>query len=277
MKTRIVADQVRYQRMTTAELRESFLVEDLFEPGAVNLFYTDADRAVIGSIVPTEKKLVLPSSNAPLASEYFAERREIGLINTGAAGNVIVDKKSYAMDNCDGLYIGRGIRRIEFESRDSSEPARFFLTSYPAHMTHLTAHIKRSDAEAVELGSVRDANKRTIYKYIHPKGIASCQLVMGFTQLKEGSIWNTMPPHTHSRRTEVYLYFNVDPTGRVFHMMGTPKETRHLVVKNGQAVISPSWSIHAGAGTRNYSFVWAMGGENQDFDDMDRIAIEELR
>jgi 4-deoxy-L-threo-5-hexosulose-uronate ketol-isomerase len=277
MKTRTVADQWRYQRMTTAELRESFLVEDLFEPGAVNLLYTDADRAVIGSIVPTDKKLVLPSNNALLASEYFAERREIGLINTGAAGNVIVDGKSYTMENCDGLYIGRGNRLIEFESGNSSEPARFFLMSYPAHMTHLTAHIKRSSAEAVELGSVRDANQRTIYKYIHPKGIASCQLVMGFTQLKEGSIWNTMPPHTHSRRTEVYLYFNVDPAGRVFHMMGTPQETRHLVVGNGQAVISPSWSIHAGAGTRNYSFVWAMGGENQDFDDMDRIAIEELR
>jgi 4-deoxy-L-threo-5-hexosulose-uronate ketol-isomerase len=277
MKTRTVADQWRYQRMTTTELRESFLVEDLFEPGAVNLLYTDADRAVMGSIVPTDKKLVLPSSNALLASEYFAERREIGLINTGAAGNVIVDGRSYTMENCDGLYIGRGNRLIEFASGNSSEPARFFLMSYPAHMTHLTAHIKRSSAEAVELGSVRDANQRTIYKYIHPKGIASCQLVMGFTQLKEGSIWNTMPPHTHSRRTEVYLYFNVDPAGRVFHMMGTPQETRHLVVGNGQAVISPSWSIHAGAGTRNYSFVWAMGGENQDFDDMDRIAIEELR
>ncbi len=149
--------------------------------------------------------------------------------------------------------------------------------SYPAHITHLTAHIKRASAEAVELGSARDANQRTIFKYIHPKGIASCQLVMGFTELKEGSIWNTMPPHTHSRRTEVYLYFNVDPDACVFHMMGTPQETRHLVVKNGEAVISPSWSVHAGAGTRNYSFVWAMGGENQAFDDMDRVAIEELR
>ncbi|MGD0464090.1 MAG: 5-dehydro-4-deoxy-D-glucuronate isomerase [Tepidisphaeraceae bacterium] len=277
MKIRAVADQVRYQRMTTAELRESFLVEDLFEPGAVELLYSDVDRAVIGSIVPTEEKLVLPTSKAQLASEYFAERREIGLINIGAAGNVIVDGQSYAMENCDGLYIGRGSRQIEFESRGNSEPARFFLMSYPAHVTHPTTHIKRSGAEAVELGSVRDANQRTIHKYIHPKGIASCQLVMGFTELKEGSIWNTMPPHTHSRRTEVYLYFNVDPAARVFHVMGTPQETRHLVVKNGQGVISPSWSIHAGAGTRNYSFVWAMGGENQDFDDMDRIAIEELR
>jgi 4-deoxy-L-threo-5-hexosulose-uronate ketol-isomerase len=276
MKTRNIADQNRYQRMTTAELRESFLVENLFMSGAVELLYTDADRAVIGSIVPTDKKLALGTSKEQLASEYFAERREIGLINTGATGNVIVDGKSYAMENCDGLYIGRGSRQIEFESRGGSEPARFFLISYPAHTAHPTTHAKRASAEAVNLGSVRDANQRTIYKYIHPKGIASCQLVLGFTQLKEGSIWNTMPPHTHSRRTEVYLYFNLEPAARVFHMMGTPQETRHVVVKNGQAVISPSWSIHAGAGTQNYSFIWAMGGENQAFDDMDQIAIGEL-
>lgn len=277
MKTRTVADQTRYQRMTTAELRESFLVEDLFQPGAAELIYTDADRAVIGSIVPTDKKLALATGKEQLASEYFAERREIGIVNTGAAGNVVVDGKSHAMENCDGLYIGRGSRQIEFESRNGSEPARFFLISYPAHTTHPTTHTKKSSAEAANLGSVRDANQRTIYKYIHPKGIQSCQLVMGFTQLKEGSIWNTMPPHTHSRRTEVYLYFNLDAGARIFHMMGTPRETRHLVVKGGQAVISPSWSIHAGAGTQNYSFIWAMGGENQVFDDMDPAAIAELK
>lgn len=277
MKTRLVADQIRYQRMSTAELRESFLVEDLFQPGSVELIYADADRAVIGSVVPTGKKLTLAADKEQLASEYFAERREIGILNTGAAGNVIVEGKPYAMEHCDGLYIGRGSRQIEFESHDGSEPARFFLISYPAHATYPTAHAKKSGAEAVNLGSVRDANQRTIYKYIHPKGIQSCQLVMGFTQLKEGSIWNTMPPHTHSRRTEVYLYFDLDAEARVFHMMGTPRETRHLVVKDGQAVISPSWSIHAGAGTRNYSFIWAMGGENQAFDDMDQAPITELK
>ncbi|HEX4053381.1 MAG TPA: 5-dehydro-4-deoxy-D-glucuronate isomerase [Tepidisphaeraceae bacterium] len=277
MKTRIVADQTRYQRMTTAELRESFLVEDLFQPGSVDLIYTDADRAVIGSIVPTGKKLALATSKEQLASDYFAERREIGVLNTGAAGNVIVDGKPFAMENCDGLYVGRGTRQIEFESRSASEPARFFLISYPAHTVHPTAHAKKSSAEAVNLGSVRDANQRTIYKYIHPGGIQGCQLVMGFTQLKEGNIWNTMPPHTHLRRSEVYLYFNLDPGARVFHMMGTPQETRHLVVKDGQAVISPSWSIHAGAGTQNYSFIWAMGGENQAFDDMDPAPITALK
>jgi 4-deoxy-L-threo-5-hexosulose-uronate ketol-isomerase len=276
METRIVADQHRYQRMTTAELRESFLVESLFQRGTIELIYTDVDRAVIGSIVPTDKKLALATSKEQLAAEYFAERREIGLINTGAAGTVIVDGKSYSMDNCDGLYIGRGSQQIEFASANPADPARFFLISYPAHTAYPTTHAKRAQAEAVELGSLKDANQRTIYKYIHPRGIASCQLVMGFTQLKEGSIWNTMPPHTHSRRTEVYLYFNLDPAARVFHMMGTPQESRHLVVADGQAVISPSWSIHAGAGTRNYSFIWAMGGENQAFEDMDPAPIDQL-
>ena len=263
--------------MTTAELREAFLIEDLFQSGSVQLYYTDADRAVIGSIVPAGKKLSLGTSKEQLAAEYFAERREIGLINTGASGNVIVDGKSFVLENCDGLYVGRGSKQIEFESRSSADPARFFLMSYPAHTNYPTVHAKKANAEATNLGSVKDANQRTIYKYIHPKGIASCQLVMGFTQLKEGSIWNTMPPHTHSRRTEVYLYFDLDASARVFHMMGTPAETRHLLVKNGQAVISPSWSIHAGAGTQNYSFIWAMGGENQAFDDMDPAPITELR
>jgi 4-deoxy-L-threo-5-hexosulose-uronate ketol-isomerase len=277
MKTRNIADQNRYQRMTTAELRESFLVENLFQPGTVELLYTDVDRAVIGSIVPTDKKLALATSKENLAAEYFAERREVGLINTGSPGTVIVDGRSYSMENCDGLYIGRGAKQIEFASATPADPAKFFLMSYPAHTAHPTTHASRAQAEAVELGSLKDANQRTIYKYIHPRGIASCQLVMGFTQLKEGSIWNTMPPHTHSRRTEVYLYFNLDKAARVFHMMGTPQESRHLVVADGQAVISPSWSIHAGAGTRNYSFIWAMGGENQAFEDMDPAPIDQLR
>jgi 4-deoxy-L-threo-5-hexosulose-uronate ketol-isomerase len=275
-KNRNVADQSRYQRMTTAELRESFLVDGLFQPGSVELLYTDVDRAIIGSITPGETKLPLGTSKSQLAADYLAERREIGIINTGADGTITVDGKSFAMENCDGLYVGRGSKQIEFASRSPTQPAKFFLMSYPAHTTYPTVQAKRAQAEAVNIGSLKDANQRTIFKYIHPKGIPSCQLVMGFTQLKEGSIWNTMPPHTHSRRTEVYCYFNLDPAARVFHMMGTPQETRHLILKNGQAVISPSWSIHAGAGTQNYSFIWAMGGENQAFDDMDQLAIGEL-
>lgn len=277
METRHLADRARYERMTTAELRESYLIDNLFRPAELQLVYTDLDRAIVGSVVPAGKKLALGTSKQQLASEYFAERREIGLINTGGPGTVTVDGKVYAMANRDGLYIGRGSRQIEFESKGESEPARFFLMSYPAHTTYPTVHAKVADAEAVNLGALRDANQRTIYKYIHPKGIKSCQLVMGFTQLKEGSIWNTMPPHTHQRRTEVYCYFNVDADAAVFHMMGAPQETRHLLVKNGDAVLSPSWSIHAGAGTRNYSFIWAMGGENQEFDDMDGVRVSDLR
>jgi len=277
METRNLADRDRYERMTTAELRESYLIDNLFKSAEVQLVYTDLDRAIVGSVVPGGKKLALGTSKQQLASEYFAERREIGLINTGGAGTVTVDGKAYAMANRDGLYIGRGSRQIEFESKGESEPARFFLISYPAHTTYPTTHAKVADAEAVNLGALRDANQRTIYKYIHPKGIKSCQLVMGFTQLKEGSIWNTMPPHTHQRRSEVYCYFNIDPDAAVFHMMGAPQETRHLLVKSGDAVLSPSWSIHAGAGTRNYSFIWAMGGENQEFDDMDGVRVGELR
>jgi 4-deoxy-L-threo-5-hexosulose-uronate ketol-isomerase len=277
MKSRIVPDETRYQRMTTAELRQSFLVEDLFQSGSVELLYTDVDRAIIGGISPADKKLSLGTSKEQLAADYFCERREVGLLNIGGAGSVTVDGKKYSMEDCDGLYIGRGTKQIEFERGGDAQPAQFFLISYPAHASHPTTHARRADAQAVQLGSQQTANQRTIYKYIHPQGIASCQLVMGFTQLAEGSIWNTMPPHTHSRRSEIYAYFNVDPAARVFHMMGTPQETRHLLVKSGQAVISPSWSIHAGAGTRSYSFIWAMGGENQAFDDMDQIETAALR
>jgi len=277
MKTRLVADSVRYQRMTTAELREAFLIEDLFSPGAVELSYTDLDRAVVGSVVPTDKPLALGTSKQQLASDYFCERREIGVMNIGAAGAVTIDGKRHDMESCDMLYIGRGSRNIEFESKTAAQPAQFYLVSYPAHTAHPTVRVRQSEAESVSIGSVRDANLRTIRKYIQPKNMTTCQIVMGYTELKEGSIWNTMPPHTHLRRSEVYMYFNVDPAARIFHMMGTPQETRHLVMKNGQAVLSPSWSIHAGGGTRAYCFVWAMGGENQAYDDMDAAALEMIR
>jgi 4-deoxy-L-threo-5-hexosulose-uronate ketol-isomerase len=277
MKSRILPDEIRYQRMTTAELRQAFLVEDLFKSGSVELLYTDVDRAIIGGISPADKKLALGTSKEQLAADYFCERREVGLINIGGAGSVSVDGKKYSMENCDGLYIGRGAKQIEFERGGDARPAQFFLVSYPAHTSHPTAHARRADAAAVKLGSQETANQRTIFKYIHPKGIASCQLVMGFTEMAEGSIWNTMPPHTHARRSEIYAYFNLDPSARVFHMMGMPPETRHLLVRSGEAVISPSWSIHAGAGTRNYSFIWAMGGENQAFEDMDQIETASLR
>jgi 4-deoxy-L-threo-5-hexosulose-uronate ketol-isomerase len=276
METKYMPDPVRYPRMTTAELRASCLIENLFQPGTIQLVYTDVDRAVVGGIVPTSQKLLLGTVKE-LASAYFAERREIGVLNIGGKGSITVDGKAFSLEKRDCLYIGRGSQKIEFASADAKSPARFYLVSYPAHTAYPTKLATQKDAEPVNLGSQKDANQRTIFKYIHPNGIKSCQLVMGFTELKEGSVWNSMPPHTHARRTEVYLYFDVAPDAVVFHIMGTAQETRHLVVRDGEAVLSPPWSMHCGAGTRNYTFIWAMGGENQEFTDMDQIAANTIR
>ncbi len=276
MKVLYSADQIRFKRMTTEEIRDTFLIDNLFSPDSISMLYSDVDRAIIGSAVPIKGKLNLPPAKE-LASDFFAQRRELGLINIGATGIVYVDKQQYKMENRDGLYIGRGSKLIEFESVIPDNPAYFYILSYPAHADYPTMHAKISNAEAVYIGSKKESNKRTIYKYIHPAGIKSCQLVMGFTELNEGSVWNTMPAHTHERRTEVYLYFDIDKSSVVFHLMGKPDETRHIVVRNRQAVISPSWSIHAGAGTSSYSFIWGMGGENQEFGDMDNISMESLK
>ena len=276
MKTLLTADSVRYRQMSSAELRAAFLIEDLFAPGEIALVYTDADRAVVGSAVPSQGPLDLTAASE-LRAEFFCERRELGVLNIGGVGVVTVDGKSYDMGNLDGLYIGRGSREVRFESMNPAEPAAFYLLSYPAHTAHPTQHARKAEAEAVQLGTPADCNRRTIYKYIHPRGIPSCQLVMGFTELAEGSVWNTMPCHTHARRSEVYLYFNLKPDARVFHFMGAPDETRHLLVASRQAVVSPSWSIHSGAGTGAYTFCWGMGGENQAFEDMDPCALADLR
>ena len=275
MKTLHTADAIRYRRLNSAELREAFLV-DLFSPGKLELIYTDADRAVIGSAVPTDGPLAL-SAAGELRAEYFCERRELGVLNIGGSGEISVDGKSYPMERLDGLYIGRGSRDIRFSDAPGGEPAAFYLLSYPAHTEHPLSLARKAEAEAVELGTVADCNRRTIYKYIHPRGIRSCQLVMGFTELAEGSVWNTMPCHTHARRSEVYLYFGVKASARVFHFMGVPEDTRHLVVADRQAVVSSSWSIHSGAGTGAYTFCWGMGGENQTFEDMDPVAVADLR
>lgn len=276
MEVRYLADSVRYQRMNTTELREIFLLEKLFNTGKIDLVYTEADRGIAGSAVPTGTMLKLEAGKE-LASDYFAQRREVGVINVGSKGFLKVDGKEYEMGNLDGLYISRGSREIHFTSEDASDPAYFYILSYPAHKEYPTTPAKLADAETVNLGSKDEANERTIYKYIHPAGIKSCQLVMGFTVLKEGSIWNTMSAHTHERRTEIYMYFDVAEKDVVFHFMGKPDETRHIVVRNRQAVVSPSWSIHSGAGTRRYSFIWGMGGENQAFDDMDFVEMDNLR
>jgi 4-deoxy-L-threo-5-hexosulose-uronate ketol-isomerase len=276
MEIRYVPDAVRYPRLNTDELRAGYLIENLFVPGKAKLVYTDIDRAVVGGIVPASQKLVLETSKE-LAANFFAERREIGVINLAGDGSIHVDGQTFELAKRDCLYIGRGSKQVEFSSADAKRPAWFYLVSYPAHAAYPTRLVTPKDAEQVNIGSPKEANERTIRKYIHTGGIKSCQLVMGFTELKEGGVWNTMPPHTHTRRTEVYLYFDVAPDAAVFHMMGSAQETRHLVVRNGEAVLSPPWSMHCGAGTRHYSFVWAMGGENQEFTDMDQIAVKELK
>jgi len=277
MEVRYTADQVRYKTMTTTELRQSFLLENLFQPGRIDLIYSDLDRAIVGSAVPLDKELSLEATKKEMAAAYFAERREIGVFNIGAAGVIKVNDKSFELNNRDGLYIGQGSRTIIFSSKNNRQPAQFYLQSYPAHMAYPTTLIRMADANQVHAGSPEEANKRTIYQYIHVHGAQSCQLVMGYTQLQVGSIWNTMSTHTHQRRTEIYLYFDLDNQDIVFHFLGEPDETRHLVVRNGQAVMSPSWSIHSGVGTRKYAFIWGMGGENQEFTDMDAVAMDKLK
>ncbi|MBZ0298524.1 MAG: 5-dehydro-4-deoxy-D-glucuronate isomerase [Anaerolineae bacterium] len=275
METRYLVDPDHFTRLNTAEIREQFLIDDLFAPDAIRLVYSHVDRMVLGAAVPTASPLTLEAGKE-LASEYFAQRREIGVMNIGQAGTITVDGETYKMANRDVLYIGRGSREIIFASEDAASPGRYYLVSLPAHKVYPTAHIAMEAANPLRLGSDSDSNRRVIYQCIHEKGVQSCQLVMGFTELFEGNVWNTMPAHTHERRSEVYLYFNLPDDAVVFHLMGKPQETRHVVMRNEQAVISPSWSIHAGSGTKSYCFIWAMGGENQRFDDMDPVKMSDL-
>jgi len=276
MEIRYVTDPVRYPRMTTDEMRQNMLIESLFQAGRLEMVYSDVDRIIIGSAVPTEKPLELSGVEA-LRCDYFCQRRELGVLNVGQPGTVTVDGTDYPLDVLDCLYIGMGSKAIKFASKSGKTPAAFYLVSFPAHHAYPTTKASRQDTAAVHLGSKEQSNERTIYKYIHPDGIKSCQLCLGFTELETGCVWNTMPPHTHDRRMEAYLYFGMDENTRVFHIMGPAGETRHLVVANRQVVISPSWSLHAGVGTGKYSFCWAMGGENQTFDDMDHIKMSELK
>jgi 4-deoxy-L-threo-5-hexosulose-uronate ketol-isomerase len=275
MKILEMADAIRYRTMTTEELRETFLVSDLFEPGKINATYVDLDRAVIGSAVPVEAPLRLPTYDL-LKATYFTERREVGILNIGGAGSVTVNGQKYELARLDALYVGRGNEEVIFASADKSHPAEFYLLSYTAHAVYPTQLARPAEMNHVKLGSPEAANARVINRAIHLGGIRSSQLVMGFTELATGSVWNTMPPHTHMRRSEVYLYFDVAESERVIHMMGPAHETRHIVIANKQAAVSPGWSIHAGVGTKNYTFCWGMGGENQVYDDMDALAIADL-
>lgn len=275
MEERFACSPAETRTMNTAQLREHFLVEGLLKPDQVSFTYTHYDRMIAGGVMPVTKTLEL-GNYEQLKSNFFLERRELGIINIGGEGVVVADGKNYTLNKLDCLYLGRGTKEVSFSS-SSNGPAKFYLLSAPAHQTYPTTLMTAAAATPAALGAVATSNERTIYKYIHEDGIKSCQLVMGLTILKEGSVWNTMPSHTHNRRMEVYLYFDVKDGQCVFHMMGTPTETRHLVMSNEDAVISPPWSIHSGCGTSAYSFIWGMAGENQSFADMDAIAIKDLR
>ena len=270
----------------TKRLREEFLIDDLFKAADIKLVYSHIDRIITGSAVPVSKELKLTAGDE-LRAEYFLQRREMGVINIGGAGVITIDGKKYDVDYKQGMYIGMGAKDVSFASVDSSKPAKFYINSAPAHKTYPTVLIKREgtpsedvviikDENKKELGSLEGANHRVINKYILPGQVETCQLEMGMTELKPGSVWNTMPCHTHDRRMEVYLYFDIPEDAFVMHFMGEPQETRHIIMRNEQAVISPSWSIHSGCGTQAYTFIWGMVGENQDFDDMDDCAMQDL-
>lgn len=257
----------------TDQLRERFLIEGLTAGQSVELVYSHHDRMILGGVCPAADEGTALPNPAELRSEYFLERRELGVVNIGSPGTVTVDAVPYRLDHRECLYIGRGARDVVF----SGDGARYYLVSTPAHTTYPTSRAGIAEAEPVRLGSRTGSNERTIYKYIHAAGIRSCDLVLGVTVLEPGSMWNTMPCHTHDRRTEVYFYFDLDPEHRIVHLMGEPDETRSIIVADEQAVLSPPWSVHCGCGTSSYSFVWAMGGENQDYSDVEVVAIRKMR
>jgi 4-deoxy-L-threo-5-hexosulose-uronate ketol-isomerase len=277
MNVRILPDDRTYRHLPTADLRAAFVLGDLFRPGAVSMEYCDADRAIVGGALPAPgAPLRLEASRKEMAAEFFLERREVGIAVLAGSALIRTDGEARTLGAGDMLYVGRGTRSVEFQSPDPRAPGVLYFVSFPAHAQHPTALIRRADAQRTPLGSPEEANRRTICKYIHPGGAPSCQLVMGLTELERGSVWNTMPPHTHLRRSEVYLYYDLAPDAAVIHLMGRPDETRSLVLRDRQAVISPPWSVHCGAGTTRYAFIWAMGGENQEFSDMDAVGMKDL-
>jgi 4-deoxy-L-threo-5-hexosulose-uronate ketol-isomerase len=276
MQIRFQSSPKEVKGMSTEELRANFLVQQLMKPDEITLVYSHYDRVIIGGVKPLQQKVELPNE-AELRADYFLMRREIGIINVGGKGTVEADGVSYELDKLDALYLGMGTKAVFFSSKSKEDAACFFLISTTAHQTYPNRKMSKEEASPVNLGETATANKRTIYKYIHADGIKSCQLVMGLTVLEEGSVWNSVPPHTHTRRMEAYFYFDLPGQHRVFHLMGEPTETRHIVMANHEAVISPPWSVHCGPGTTNYGFIWAMAGENYTFTDMDPVAIGEMR
>jgi 4-deoxy-L-threo-5-hexosulose-uronate ketol-isomerase len=264
--------------MDTEDLRQNFLVEDIFRADHFSMTYSHLDRIIFGGIMPVEQTLSFAQElGQSLGVDCFLQRRELGLINIAGAGVITVDGTEYEVGPREALYVGQGAKEVSFSSVDPAKPAKFYYNSAPAHTAYPTRKITLEEAAPVTLGDAASSNKRTIYKYIVPDVLPTCQLLMGLTQLEAGSLWNTMPCQTHERRMEVYFYFDMNADTAVFHMMGEPQQTRHLLVHNEQAVISPSWSIHSGVGTQSYTFIWGMVGENQVFNDMDHIAVQDLR
>lgn len=287
MELRTAASPRDMKHYDTERLREEFLIQNVFVPDEIKLVYSHIDRIITGSATPVNQTLVLTAGDE-LRAEYFCQRRELGIINIGGTAVITIDGKEYTVAYKEAMYIGMGAKDISFKSVDSSNPAKLYMNSAPAHKAYPTVLIKPEgteeegvvivkDCNKVELGCLEDANHRTICKYILPGQVESCQLEMGMTKLEPGSVWNTMPCHTHDRRMEVYLYFDVPEDAVVFHYMGEPTETRHIVMRNEEAVISPSWSIHCASATHAYTFIWGMVGENQDFDDMDGVDMKDLR
>ena len=275
--------EVRFQNstretagMNTQELRTNFLIENLMINDEIRLVYSHYDRVIVGGVKPISKTLSL-ETHPELRADYFLERRELGIINVGGDGAVETNENIYQLGKLDAVYIGKGVREVRFKSNNESNPAVFYLLSAPAHQNYPSKKLTKEAAMPVTIGDAATANRRTIYKYIHAEGISSCQLVMGLTILENGSVWNTMPSHTHTRRMEAYFYFDIAEDQRVFHFMGQPQETRHLLVANHEAIISPPWSIHSGCGTAAYGFIWGMAGENYNYTDMDPAPLKDLR
>jgi 4-deoxy-L-threo-5-hexosulose-uronate ketol-isomerase len=273
---RFAIDPVTASSMDTGELREHFLIETLFSPGKVNWTYTHYDRMAVGGAVPVDGALPLETVK-PTGTANFLDRRELIVFNIGGEGRVTADGQEYTLAARDMLYVGMGTKSVSFASSDKAAPAKFYMLSAPAHAAHPTRLMKIGDAKRLDLGSRETANERSIFQFIHAEGPKTCQLVVGLTTFAPGSLWNTMPAHIHDRRMEAYLYFDLNPEAFAVHLMGEPQETRHLIVRNEQAVISPPWSIHSGVGTGSYTFIWAMAGDNVDYTDVDKVAMEDLK
>lgn len=276
MESRYAAHPTDFEQYNTQRIRQEFLADSIVQAGAQQWVYTHYDRFVFGAVVPLDSEIKLNNYDQ-LKSNFFLERREMGVLNLGGAGSVIVDGTRHELPTYACLYISRGTQSVVFASADANQPALFYCNSCPAHAEHPTVSVGQDKANRVDLGSQEAANKRVLYQYIHENGIQSCQLVMGFTEMLSGNVWNTFPPHIHARRMEVYFYFDFPEDQVVLHLMGQPESTRHVFIRNQQAVISPDWSIHSGAGTQAYKFVWGMGGENQSFSDMDAVRLQDIR